>query len=177
MAIVSTEARERKREADRARRARIQAGQWDFPKGGAPELARAGLPIPVRPRANPSVFMSAQPARAASAPLQRADSAPPSRALTVFTPAPASTPAIGGDPRRVRGMIDPHAAARQELFLRALAARSDAQARELAALRADRDTDRRRIAALEASQAGRRADALDVAQALAGLLSFAVQRR
>jgi hypothetical protein len=33
---------DRKRKADRARRARIKAGEWDFPNGGAVEFARAG---------------------------------------------------------------------------------------------------------------------------------------
>src|SRR5208282_5260235 len=99
------------------------------------------------PQAIPSVFMSAQPARAASAPSERAASAPASRTLAVFTPAPPpqSTLAIGGDPRRVRGMIDPHAGARQELFMRALAATSDAQQRQL-------DEQGREIAALRQAQ-------------------------
>jgi hypothetical protein len=45
----------------------------------------------------------------------------------------------------------------------------------LAALAAKADTQDRRIAALEASQANRRAAALDIARALAGLFSYAVQ--
>ena len=32
--------RDRKREADRERRARIKAGTWDFPNGGAAEFQR-----------------------------------------------------------------------------------------------------------------------------------------
>ena len=47
----------------------------------------------------------------------------------------------------------------------------------LAALAAKVDTQDRRIAALEASQANRRAAALDVARALAGLFSYAVHGR
>jgi hypothetical protein len=38
--------RDRKREADRERRARIKAGTWDFPNGGAADLAKAGAAIP-----------------------------------------------------------------------------------------------------------------------------------
>lgn len=49
-----------------------------------------------------------------------------------------------------------------ETMLRALATKADAQ--------------ERRIAALEAAQADRRANALAIAQALAGLFSFAVRR-
>jgi hypothetical protein len=37
--------RDRKREADRERRARISAGTWDFPNGGAAEFAKAGAAI------------------------------------------------------------------------------------------------------------------------------------
>ena len=44
----------------------------------------------------------------------------------------------------------------------------------LAALAAKADMQDRRIAALEASQANRRADALDLARALAGLFSHAI---
>jgi hypothetical protein len=47
----------------------------------------------------------------------------------------------------------------------------------LATLAAKADMQARRIAALEASQANRRADALDVARALAGLFSYALQGR
>ncbi len=36
--------RERKRQADRERRALIKQGKWDFPEGGSRERARAGLP-------------------------------------------------------------------------------------------------------------------------------------
>ena len=37
--------RDSKREADRERRARIKAGTWDFPNGGAAEFAKAGAAI------------------------------------------------------------------------------------------------------------------------------------
>ena len=37
--------RDRKRGADRERRARIKAGTWDFPNGGAAEFAKAGRTI------------------------------------------------------------------------------------------------------------------------------------
>lgn len=40
--------------------------------------------------------------------------------------------AIGGDPARVRGLIDPLASGRAEAMLRALAARSDAQQQQIA---------------------------------------------
>ena len=45
----------------------------------------------------------------------------------------------------------------------------------LAALAAKADMQERRMATLEASQADRRANALDIARALAGLFSYAVQ--
>ncbi len=101
-----------------------------------------------------------------------------SREWTVVRPAtPASMYAIGGKPGR--GLVpqgygypappDIAAAstftkwcANTETMLAALAAKADAQ--------------ERRIAALEAAQADRRANALAVAQALAGLFSFAVNR-
>jgi hypothetical protein len=57
----------------------------------------------------------------------------PSRALAIApTPPPRSMVAIGGDPARVRGLIDPLASGRAEAMLRALAARSDAQRRQIA---------------------------------------------
>src|SRR4029077_1475024 len=65
-----------KREADRERRARIKAGTWDFPNGGAAEFAKAGAAI--------------------HASSKRLDRSPKSRDLSrkpeVFTSAPAPRP-------------------------------------------------------------------------------------
>jgi hypothetical protein len=75
--------RDSKREADRERRARIKAGTWDFPNGGAAEFAKAGAAIHTSSKrlgyssqspdrsAKPEVFTSAPapaPRPAASAP-------------------------------------------------------------------------------------------------------------
>lgn len=182
--------RARKREADRARRARIKAGAWDFPRDGEADLAHAGAPRaprlaskPVKRQANTEVFTptsAARPASTAPVPL-------PSRALTIPTPAtpsglipapaPVSMPAIGGQPGR--GLIPqgygypapPDIAAvsrftkwreNMETMVATLAARSDEQ--------------ERRVKALEAAQAARRADLIAFGQALAGLFSYAVRR-
>jgi len=172
--------RERKRQADRERRARIKAGRWDFPNGGAADLAKAGAAIdtsgkPPGSLTNPIVSASA-PRRAAfiTAPA-------PSHALAVPIPAPTSAPqsmiAIGGRPGR--GLVaqgygyaaPPDTAAvsnytkwrtNSETMLAALGAKSDAQ--------------ERRIVALETAAANRSADALAIVQAFAGLFRFAVRR-
>ena len=180
--------RERKRQADRKRRARIKAGQWGFPNGGAAELAKAGAAIDTsdKPPGSPTNRMVSAPAprRAAFIPApapRRATPAPaPSRALVVPTLAPPSASqsmiAIGGKPGR--GLVaqgygyaaPPDIAAvsnytkwwtNTETILTALVAKSDGQ--------------ERRIAALETAAAERRADVLAVAQAFAGLFQFAVR--
>jgi hypothetical protein len=104
--------RERKRQADRKRRARIKAGQWGFPNGGAADLAKAGAAIdisgkPVISPTNPIVSAPAPrhapfilaPALRGARPVLA-----PSHALVVPTPAPPSAPqstiAIGGKPGR-----------------------------------------------------------------------------
>ena len=187
--------RDRKREADRQRRAWIKAGTWDFPNGGAAEFAKAGAAIHTSSKrlgrssksldslTRPKVFTSAPaPRPVASAPLRHVITP---MAVDVVSPGPVrasstssgppSMVAIGGVPGR--GLVDqgygypapPDIAAvstytkwreNTETMLAALAAKADMQDR--------------RIAALEASQANRRADALDVARALAGLFSYAV---
>jgi hypothetical protein len=181
--------RERKRQADRARRAQIKAGRWDFPNGGAADLAKAGAAIDTldKPPGSPTnpIVSATAPRRAAiiTAPASRvAPPAPaPYRAFVVTTAAPASAPqsmiANGGRPGR--GLVaqgygyaaPPDIAAvsnytkwrnSTETMLAALAAKSDAQ--------------ERRIAALETAAANRRADALAVAHAFVGLFRFAVRR-
>ena len=202
--------RDRKRVADRARRARIKAGEWDFPNGGAEEFARAGSRrAPRAAVSSDGMFSPGISPRPASSPLARAYPFPargpiPTKTLAarerpttesgevrrapiapdayVNIPAasagaPASMVAIGGKPRR--GLLPqgcgypapPDLAAvstftkwrtNTETMLAALAAKSDAQ--------------ERRIAALETAAADRRADVLAVAQAFAGLFRFAVRR-
>ena len=186
--------RDRKREADRERRARIKSGTWDFPNGGAAEFAKAGAAINARlDRSSKSRNLPAKPNVFAPAPVPRPKSSAPHVIMPtsglVASPAPARAPsassgplpsmvAIGGVPGP--GLVDqglgypapPDIAAvstftkwreNTETMLVALAAKADMQ--------------ERRIAALEASQADRRAAALDVARALAGLFGYAVQGR
>jgi hypothetical protein len=80
--------RERKRQADRERRARIKAGQWDFPNGGAADLAKAGAAIDTS-------------GKSAGSPTNRIVSAPAPR-RAAFIPAPA--------PRRARPASAPYRA-------------------------------------------------------------------
>jgi hypothetical protein len=211
--------RDRKREADRARRARIKAGEWDFPNGGAAELARAGSRRALRAAVasdgispGTPMFSAGISARATSPLSARAATltargpipdeplagrvgrpateigavrhAPTASdtSVNIAAPAPragapASMVAIGGKPGR--GLVPqgygypapPDLAAvstftkwrtNTETMLAALAAKSDAQ--------------ERRIAALETAAADRRADVLAVAKAFAGLFRFAVRR-
>jgi hypothetical protein len=199
--------RDSKREADRQRRARIKAGTWDFPNGGAAEFAKAGAAIhtsskplgrsPKSPNlpAEPEISTSAPaPRPISSAPARTFASAPIHHAITptaarVVSPAPArarstsigpppSMVAIGGVPGR--GLVDqgrgypaPPDIAAVSTFTKW---RENTETM-LAALAAKADMQERRIAALEASQASRRAGALDVARALAGLFSYAIQGR
>jgi hypothetical protein len=197
--------RDIKREADRERRARIKAGTWDFPNGGAAECAKAGAAIHASSErlsrsskspdssAKPQVFtpaptprpIASAPARTmASAPLRHVitavatDVASPASAPSTSSGSPPSMVAIGGRPGR--GLVaqgygypaPPDIAAvstftkwraNTETMLATLAAKVDIQGRQ--------------IAALEASQADRRADALDVARALVGLFSYAFNDR
>ena len=197
--------RDSKREADRERRARIKAGTWDFPNGGAAEFAKAGAAIHTSskrlgrssnspdPPAKPGVFTSAPaPRPIASAPARtispaRIDHVIPPPAAGVVSPAPARAPstssgppssmvAIGGVPGR--GLVPqgygypaPPDIAAVSTFTKW---RENTETM-LATLAANADVQERRIAALEASQADRRAAALDVARALAGLFSYAIQ--
>ena len=199
--------RDSKREADRERRARIKAGTWDFPNGGAAEFAKAGAAIHTSSKrlgrsskspdlpAKPEVFTSAPaPRPIASAPARTIASAPLRHVITpmsadVVSPAPARAPstssgpppsmvAIGGRPGRGLvaqgyGYPAPPDIAAVSMFTKW---RENTETM-LATLAAKADMQDRRIAALEASQANRRADALDVARALAGLFSYAVHGR
>ncbi len=151
---------------DRERRAKIRAGTWTFPNGGA-AASSLGL-SPGNPAPAPRSIIPA-PAPRSIIPTPAPVRAP--------APAPQSMVAVGGRPGR--GLIlqgfgyaaPPDIAAvstftkwraNTETMLAALAAKSDAQ--------------ERRIAALEAAAADRRPDALTIAQAIAGLFSFAVRR-
>jgi hypothetical protein len=199
--------RDSKREADRERRARIKAGTWDFPNGGAAEFAKAGAAIHVSSkrlgrspkssdtRAKPEVFTSAPaPRSVSSAPARAIASAPNCHVITpmvvdVVSPAPVSAAstssappssmvAIGGVPggglvNQGYGYPAPPDIAAVSTFTKW---RANTETM-LATLAAKADMQERRIAALEASQANRRAAALDVAGALAGLVSCALHGR
>jgi hypothetical protein len=194
-----------KREADRERRARIKAGTWDFPKGGAAEFAKAGAairtlskrlsgsPKSLDLRAKPQVSAPAPaprpiapaPARdLASAPLRRVTtptaanvvSATPARAPSTSPGQPSSMVAIGGEPGR--GLVAQGYGYPAPPDIAAISTFTKWRANTetmLATLAAKVDMQGRQIAVLEASQAIRRATALDVAHALVGLLSYAVQ--
>jgi len=188
--------RERKRQADRARRARIKAGTWEFPNGGAADFAKAGTSVSAPRDALKSSRGPTKPAVFAPAPRRvekyEATSAPcsmppaphpvapaPSRAL-VAVPAPPSMTAIGGRPGR--GLVSqgsgypaPPDLAAVSPFTRAEEFRAKTETM-LATLAAKADAQDRRIAALEAAAADRRADALNVVQALAGLFRYAISR-
>ena len=190
--------RDRKREADRERRARIKAGTWDFPNGGAAEFAKAGAAIhtsskrlgrsPKSPDlpAKPEVFTSAPaPRPVASAPRHvimptsaYVVSPAPVRAASTSSAPPPSMVAIGGVPGR--GLVAQGYGYPAPPDIAAVSTFTKWRANTetmLATLAAKADMQDRRIAALEASQANRRADALDVARALAGLFSYAVHGR
>jgi hypothetical protein len=183
--------RDRKREADRQRRARIKTGTWDFPNGGAAEFAKAGAAIhtlskqlgrssksPGSPT-KPKVFAPA-PARrpVASAPARITASAPLPQIIAPMavdvvqaSPGPPSMVAIGGVPGP--GLVDQGYGYPAPPDIAAVSPFTKWRANTesmLAALAAKADMQDRRIA-LEASQANRRAAALDVARALAGLFS------
>ncbi len=180
--------RERKREADRERRARIKAGVWDFPNGGEAKLAKAGAEFPAslkstERQSKPMVFAPAP--RSCPAPRPCPVSAPvpapmhvsapaPSRALVA---APQSMVAIGGRPGRGLvpqgyGYAAPPDIAAATAFTKW---RSNTESM-LAALATKADAQERRIAALEAAEADRRAGALAVVQAIAGLFQFSIRR-
>jgi hypothetical protein len=199
--------RDRKREADRERRARIKAGTWDFPNGGAAEFAKAGAvvhpiskPLDRSPKsldlpAKPEAFMPAPaPRPVSSAPARTISHSPIDHVITppgagVLSPAPARAPstssgpppsmvAIGGVPGR--GLVPqgygypaPPDIAAVSTFTKW---RENTETM-LATLAAKVDMQDRRMAALEASQADRRANALDVARAFAELFSYALRGR
>jgi hypothetical protein len=191
--------RDSKREADRERRARIKAGTWDFPNGGAAEFAKAGAASHTSSKrlgrsskspdssAKPEVFTPAPaPRPIASAPLRHvitpmaADvvSPAPARAPSTSSGPPPSMVAIGGRPGR--GLVAQGYGYPAPPDIAAVSTFTKWRANTetmLATLAAKADIQDRRIAALEASQANRRADALDVARALAGLFSYAVHGR
>ena len=188
--------RDSKREADRERRARIKAGTWDFPNGGAAEFAKAGAAIRTSSKrldrspksldlpAKPEVFTSAPaPRPIASAPhvitptSARVISPAPVRASTSSAP-PSSMVVIGGVPGR--GLVPqgygypaPPDIAAVSTFTKW---RENTETM-LATLAAKVEMQDRRMAALEASQADRRANALDVARAFAELFSYALRGR
>lgn len=186
--------RDRKREADRERRARIKAGTWDFPNGGAADLAKAGAAIPTSSKrldrspksldlpSKPEVFTSAPPPRPiASAlhvitpPAVDVVSPAPARARSASPGPPPSMVAIGGVPGR--GLVPQGYGYPAPPDLAAVSTFTKWREKTetmLATLAAKADMQDRRIAALEASQADRRADALDVARALVGLFSYAI---
>jgi hypothetical protein len=183
--------RDTKREADRERRARIKAGTWDFPHGGAAEFAKAGAGIDTSskrlnrslksrdPLAKTEVFTSAPaPRPIVSAPHDiMPTSAPvvsPAPAIAASTsPGPRSMVAIGGVPGR--GLVyqgNGYPAAPDIAAVSTFTNWRENTETMLAA-----DVQERRIAALEASQADRRAAALEVARALAGLFNCAIHGR
>lgn len=189
--------RDRKREADRERRARIKAGTWDFPNGGAAEFAKAGAAIHTSPKllgrspkspdlpTKREVFTPAPaPRPIASAPhaiettsAYLASSAPAPAAASTSS-APPSMVAIGGMPGR--GLVDQGYGYPAPPDIAAVSTFTKWHANTetmLATLAAKADMQDRRIAALEASQANRRAAALDVARALVGLFNCALHGR
>ncbi len=183
--------RDRKREADRERRARIKAGAWDFPNGGAAEFAKAGAAIHARPdRASKSRNLPAKPNVFTPAPAPRPkSSAPhvivptselvaspaPARAASTSLAPPSSMFAVGGVPGP--GLVDQGPGYPAPPEIAAVSAytkwRTNTETM-LSALAAKADVQERRIAALEASQADRRAYAFDVARALAELFGYAI---
>jgi hypothetical protein len=188
--------RDRKREADRERRARIKAGTWDFPNGGAAEFAKAGAAVRTSSkrlnRSPKSLDLPAKPEVFASAPAPRPVASAPhvimptsayvaSRApvrATSTSSAPPSLVAIGGVPGR--GLLDQgygYPAPPDMAAVSTFTKWRENTETMLATLAAKADMQDRRIAALEASQADRRTHALDVARALAGLFSCAIHGR
>jgi hypothetical protein len=180
--------RDRKREADRERRARIKSGTWDFPNGGAAEFAKAGAAIHTASKrlgrsskspessANPQVLRPAPaPRRIASAPhVITPTSARVVRSASTSLPPPSSMVAIGGVPGR--GLVNQgygYPAPPDIAAVSTFAKWRENTETMLATLAAKADIQDRRIAALEASQADRRAAVLDFARAVAGLFSYA----
>jgi hypothetical protein len=185
--------RDSKREADRERRARIKAGTWEFPNGGAAEFAKAGAAVHTsskrlgrspKPRggsAKAEVSKSAPaPRPIASAPhvitptSARVISPAPVRASTSSAP-PSSMVVIGGVPGR--GLVyqgDGYPAPPDIAAVSMFTKWRENTETMLATLAAKADMQERRIAALEASQADRSAYALDVARALFGLFSSVI---
>jgi hypothetical protein len=189
--------RDSKREADRERRARIKAGTWDFPNGGAAEFAKAGVAIQTSskllgrssrspdPSQKPEVFTSAPaPRPVASAPQvitptsgRVVSPAPVSAASTSLAP-PSSMVAIGGVPDR--GLVyqgDGYPAPPDIAAVSTFTKWRENTETILATLAAKADVQDQRIAALEASQADRRAYALEVAGALVGLFNCLIHGR
>jgi hypothetical protein len=97
----------------------------------------------------------------------------PSRSVAPAMPAPRSMVADGGRPadRSGFGSVATETAA----FRANVTASLNRLAQEAVEAKREREAQQRRIAALEAA-ADRRADAIDVVQAIAGLFSYAVRR-
>jgi hypothetical protein len=145
----------------------------------APIETRAQRTARARPARTEFAFVSSPPAR----PTQAAP-APPSRAIAL-PPTPAAPPvsmvAIGGKPGRGlvpqgRGYSLPPDFAAVSPYTRAEEFRAHTTIM-LAALAARADAQDRRIAALEAAAVDRRANALDVARALGGIIKLALTQR
>jgi len=182
--------KERKREADRTRRALIRAGAWDFPQGGSPDLAKATSAAILNSAGKPSVFTPAPssaprraaplsaPRHAAPSPMPRYTAPPPSRALTVIVPPLTSMVADGGRPGRGlvpqgRGYPAPPDIAAVSPFTRA----EEFQAKTVkmfAAQAAEIDALRRDVASLKASEAerNRAADWHDLSVAFMGVFRY-----
>jgi hypothetical protein len=198
--------RDSKREADRQRRARIKAGTWDFPNGGAAEFAKAGAAIRTsskRPRRSPkSPDLLTKPEVLTPAPAPRPRSSAPARAFasapihhvitptaaSVISPAPARAPSTSSGPPSMvatggvpgSGLVDQGYGYPAPPDIAAVSTYTKWRANTetmLATLAAKADMQDRRIAALKASQADRRAYALEVAGALVGLFNCLIHGR
>jgi len=181
---------ERKRQMDRARRARIKAGSWDFPNGGDARLAKAGAsgtsraPSPLarasarKPAVGPLLAIAATPP--ASLPAPAPSGRPPGSSTRGLSPArsgavargdaPTSTYAVGGRPGRGlvpqgRGYALPPDIAATSNFTRF---QTDTLAM-LHSLAARSDAQEARIATLEKAAADRRGETLKLAQAVASV--------
>ena len=181
--------RERKRQADRARRALIKTGKWDFPDGGSAERARAALPLdnnPARQRAAIPTQKAAEAPKTYSfpraAPMRPVISAPPSaprhapsssRALAVILPpsppAPSMTagrlvkrPPIIGHPE-IGEWKDPNCVEITQWQL-------EAMARNWRLMREEHDALRQRSEAAERAVAATRQAAADRAQRVKGAI-------
>ena len=183
--------RDSKREADRERRARIKAGTWNFPNGGAAEFAKAGAAIHTSSKRlghsqNRRIvrrnlrFSRPRPRRAPAprslrAPCHSANVRPrclASAGSRLLRPARrhrrqwsrlVECPVVALFPKATVIPAPPDIAA-----VSSFTKWHEKTETMLATLAANADIQDRRIAVLEASHANRSACALDVARALAG---------